>query len=208
MLAIADILPVMTAYIDRGFVYRFVNKPFAEWFDRPRRNARAAMREIIGAETFAGRRADAGAALAGSGSSSPPSSSIRAAGRWRCRSNMCRGRIRAGEVRGIIVVATDVTEQRVDQRALRESEERFRRIANSAPVMMWVTRLDRRRDFVNEAYAEFACGPGCDHEEARLLDWRTRIHPEDASGSSLRASPARRAGAFTLEARYKRHDGE
>ena len=44
---------------------------------------------------------------------------------------------------------------------------------------MWVTRLDRARDFVNEAYAEFACGPGCGIEEARSLDWRSRIHPDD-----------------------------
>ena len=53
------------------------------------------------------------------------------------------------------LLVTDVTEQRVAERALRESEERFRRIANSAPAMMWVTRLDRTRDFVNDAYVEF-----------------------------------------------------
>ena len=42
-----------------------------------------------------------------------------------------------------------MTEQRSAERALRESEARFRRIANSAPAMMWVTRLDRARDFVS-----------------------------------------------------------
>ena len=77
------------------------------------------------------------------------------------------------------IVVTDITEQRSTERALRESEERFRRIANSAPVLMWVTRLDRVRDFVNDTYAEFVCGPGFDPEEAWLLDWRTRIHPDD-----------------------------
>ncbi len=52
----------------------------------------------------------------------------------------------------------DVTEQRAAERALRESEERFRRIADQAPVLMWVTRLDRTRDFVNDAYVEFVGG--------------------------------------------------
>ena len=84
-----------------------------------------------------------------------------------------------GHVRGIMVLLQDVTEQRIAERALRESEARFRRIANSAPAMMWVTRRDQVRDFVNEAYADFACGPGCDHEQARTLDWRARIHPDD-----------------------------
>ena len=65
------------------------------------------------------------------------------------------------------------------------------------------------RDFVNEAYAEFACGPGCDLETARTLDWRDRIHPDDvdrivAESVAGEASTAR----FTLEGRYRRYDGE
>jgi PAS domain S-box-containing protein len=74
---------------------------------------------------------------------------------------------------------------------------------------MWVTRLDRVRDFVNDVYAEFACGPDCDPEDARKLDWRERIHPDDverivAESIAGEASLKR----FTLEGRYRRHDGE
>jgi hypothetical protein len=36
MLAIADLLPVMCAYVDRSFTYRFLNKGLAEWFEKPR----------------------------------------------------------------------------------------------------------------------------------------------------------------------------
>jgi len=73
-------------------------------------------------------------------------------------------------------------------------------------VMMWVTRLDRTRDFVNDAYAEFA---GMTREEARVLDWRERIHPDDQD-QLVAASIAGEASLkpFTLEARYLRHDGE
>src|SRR5205823_10350687 len=81
-----------------------------------------------------------------------------------------------GEVRGIIILFEDVTEQRVAERALRESEERFRRIADNAPALMWVTRRDGVRDFVNDHYVAFT---GLSPDEARVLDWRTRIHPED-----------------------------
>ena len=63
---------------------------------------------------------------------------------------------------------------------------------------MWVTRLDRTRDFVNDAYVEFVGG---DREEARhaRLARRGSI-PTTSTGSSPRASPARRrCEPFTLE---------
>jgi len=112
----------------------------------------------------------------------------------------------AGKVIGLILLVQDITEQRGAERALKESEARFRRIADSAPVMMWVTRLDRTRDFVNDAYAEFV---GMSREEARVLDWRERIHPEDQA-RLVAESVAGEASLmpFTLEARYRRHDGE
>jgi PAS domain S-box-containing protein len=116
---------------------------------------------------------------------------------------------RSGEVRGIIILFEDVTEQRIYEKALKESEERFRRIANSAPALMWVTRIDRVRDFVNEAYATFACGPDCTIEEARTLDWKARIHPDDVErivGESIAGEASLQP--FTLEGRYRRWDGE
>ena len=55
----------------------------------------------------------------------------------------------------------------------------------------------------------FRLRPGCDLEEARTLDWRARIHPDDverivAESIAGEASLQR----FTLEGRYRRHDGE
>jgi PAS domain S-box-containing protein len=111
-----------------------------------------------------------------------------------------------GKVVGIFAQGNDVTEHHVVELALRESEERFRLIADSAPVPMWVTRIDRRRSFVNTAYQEFL---GVAYEEALNFDWRTRIHPDDAQrllAESLAGEATLKP--FALEGRYLRQDGK
>ncbi|HET9582864.1 MAG TPA: PAS domain S-box protein, partial [Bradyrhizobium sp.] len=100
----------------------------------------------------------------------------------------------------------DATDRMLAQEKLRESEQRFRLIADSAPVPIWVTKLDRTRSFANQAYVDFL---GLPFEEAIAFDWRKRLHPDDqqrvvqesiAGEASLRP--------FVLEARYQNACGE
>ncbi|MBU4039378.1 MAG: PAS domain S-box protein [Alphaproteobacteria bacterium] len=89
---------------------------------------------------------------------------------------------------------------------VRESEQRFRAIADTAPVLIWVTQQDRTRAFVNEAYVAYNGGT---YEEARLADWRAVIHPDDHErvlGESLAGEAS--GEPFSMEARYLRHDGD
>jgi PAS domain S-box-containing protein len=111
----------------------------------------------------------------------------------------------AGKAEGMFCVCTETTEKVLAERAVRESEERFRLIADSAPVPMWVTRLDRKRSFVNRAYVEFL---GISYEEAVNFDWRTVIHPDDAA-RILAESVAGEAALkpFELVGRYRSGNG-
>jgi PAS domain S-box-containing protein len=120
----------------------------------------------------------------------------------------CYNPIRDGDggVVGMFGVVTAVGGDARAEERLRESEERFRLIADSAPALMWVTRLDRRRSFVNRAYVDFL---GITYDEAVDFDWRSVIHPDDHD-RIIAESIAGEASlqTFALEGRYRRHDGE
>ena len=211
LLALADLLPVMTAYVDREERFRFVNKPYAEWMGVPRKDVLGrTLQDVLGDESYADRKPLIDAAMAGERKFFAATFEHKVRGKLALTVDYVPWVIPGTDhVEGMCIVLNDITEQRLAERSIRESEERFRRIANSAPALMWVTRLDRVRDFVNEAYADFACGPGCTFEEARTLDWRERIHPDDVDRIVAESIAGEASGkAFTLEGRYKRHDGE
>ena len=88
---------------------------------------------------------------------------------------------------------------------VKESEARFRSIADSAPVLIWVTRADRRRAFVNQAYVEFHGGT---YDQALNADWRQSLHPDDIDRVIAESVAGEATGEpFMLEARYRRQDG-
>jgi PAS domain S-box-containing protein len=206
--AVADMLPVMVAFVDRDCRYGFVNKPMSDWFERPRAEMLGkTMSELLGEQAWAQRAPLVAAALKGERKFFASDFIHPTRGSLAVQTDYMPWKDAAGAVQGLIILVQDVTEQRAAERALRESEDRFRRIANQAPVLMWVTRLDRSRDFVNDAYMDFLCTE--DREFARTYDWRQGIHPDDQQ-RIVEESVAGEATlkTFTLEARFRRGDGE
>jgi PAS domain S-box-containing protein len=103
-------------------------------------------------------------------------------------------------------IAKDITEQRQWEESLRESEERFRIMADSCPTIIWVTDAEGRIQLANRICREFI---GTRLEQVDADQWGSLIHPEDHSeymGRFLLA--VRERAPFRAEARFRRSDGE
>ncbi len=103
-------------------------------------------------------------------------------------------------------VVIDVTEERMAQQALRESDARFREAADSAPAPVWMTNRAGQIEFVNQAMALFA---GVDPSELMGDAWLRSVHPEDVPVVGARRAEAWANGhqAYRVEARFRRADG-
>lgn len=112
----------------------------------------------------------------------------------------------AGEPCGIVGVATDITEQKRADKALRESEKRYRSLANAMPQIAYTTGPEGRTEFVNQHWHRFS---GMTPESCRDFDWMNWVHPDDAGGlMALWMDSVARGEPFQAEYRLRGRDGE
>ena len=96
-------------------------------------------------------------------------------------------------------------ERREAEQALRESEQRFRHMADHAPVMVWVTEPDGQCSFVSKSWYEFT---GQEAGAGLGTGWIAALHSDDREPVyKVFASANSRREPFRLEFRLIRHDG-
>ncbi|TAN71351.1 MAG: EAL domain-containing protein [Methylobacter sp.] len=101
---------------------------------------------------------------------------------------------------------TDVTERKRATTALLESEARFRTMADSAPVLIWIASPDKFFHYFNKGWLEFT---GRTMEQEVGNGWIENVHPEDFQRcfeTYVSSFDARRE--FSMEYRLRRFDGE
>ena len=204
--AIADALPVLISYVDKDQIFRFANKAYETWFERPLSAVLGRpVHEVMSPAMYEARRPYLERALAGE-SVSYEVDFVRSTGALATQVVHVPHRDASGRTLGVYVVVSDISERKIAEQKIAESEARFRAIANSAPVLIWVTGAEAKREFVNQAYLDFL---GVTYAEALDFDWRRALHPDDLP-RILAEEPAIEPSVriVTVEARYRRSDGE
>jgi PAS domain S-box-containing protein len=93
---------------------------------------------------------------------------------------------------------TDIEDQKQSQEALRESDRRFRQLADAMPQIVWTARPGGEVDYMNRRWHEFTGLP----ESAGNAAWTQILHPDDARPSSERWAASLRDGSrFEMEIR-------
>jgi PAS domain S-box-containing protein len=105
----------------------------------------------------------------------------------------------------LLSVSRDVTATKQAEERLRESEARFRNMADHAPVMMWVTDADGSCTYLNRRWYEFT---GQAEEQALGFGWLDATHPGDrAEAERVFLAANAKHEPFRLEYRLRHADG-
>jgi PAS domain S-box-containing protein len=102
--------------------------------------------------------------------------------------------------------AADLIERSLAEEALRESDERFRFIANSAPVMIWMSDAKKQITYLNQTWLDYTDLPV---DAALGYRWVEMLHPDDLDRCrELYERAFELREPYRVEHRLRRHDGE
>ena len=106
---------------------------------------------------------------------------------------------------GLIGVSRDVTQSRLAQEQLQESENRFRTMADTAPVLIWMSDTSKGCTYFNRVWLDFT---GRTQEQEKGYGWAKSVHPDDYSHRVEQYVAAfDQQLSFTVEYRLLRFDG-
>jgi PAS domain S-box-containing protein len=112
----------------------------------------------------------------------------------------------AGEIVGASKIARDISAQKRAEEALRESNQRFRLMADSAPVLIWIADSTKGRTWFNKRWLDFT---GRTPEQEHGFGWTQNVHETDlAKCLQVYAEGFESRQPFQSEYRIRRADGE
>ena len=112
----------------------------------------------------------------------------------------------AGKPTGIASTERDITERKGTEETLRESESRFRQLAESLPQLVWTCQPEGPCDFLSKKWLDYT---GIPEASQMGFGWLEQLHPDDRAPTVASWEAAVSSGMdFHAEFRIRRHDGE
>jgi PAS domain S-box-containing protein len=107
----------------------------------------------------------------------------------------------ADRKRGFVKILRDRTDRHLAGRRLAEMEERFRQLATTIPQLVFRSRTDGSRIWVNPQWVEFT---GLDQEASLEFGWLDAVHPDDREATQAAWRGAEAAGTHRIEHRIRK----
>lgn len=111
-----------------------------------------------------------------------------------------------GTIGGIIISAEEITKHKLAEQSLRESEEKFRQLAENINEVFWMSDLAKKQVLYVSPAFEKIWGQSCEKLYAAPETWLDAVHPEDREHIAKAAREKQTTGCYDEEYRIIRPD--
>jgi PAS domain S-box-containing protein len=117
----------------------------------------------------------------------------------------CFHRDDRGEIVRVVGFTANITDRKLAEAALKESEERYRYLVESIPQLVWMADIEGTLQDINQRWSDYT---GMTLAEVQVAGWQAVVHPEDLPELVARWDVAQQArNTYQAEGRMRRHDG-
>ncbi len=110
-----------------------------------------------------------------------------------------------GGIAGVVLVFRDITERKLSEAAVRNSEQHYRAIGESIPYGVWICAPDGRNIYASESFLQLV---GITQQQCSDFGWGDVLHPDDAEGTiAAWKECVQTGGEWNREHRFRGVDG-
>ncbi|MGP1385519.1 MAG: PAS domain S-box protein [Thainema sp.] len=204
---VTNSVPALISFIDADQRYRFTNQGYEEWFAQPTVGDIYGkhIREVVGEATYAEIRPYVEQVLAGEQVTFERQALYKDGVVRHVNATYVPRFDSQGTVEGFVALVNDISAIKQAEAALRQSEERYRYLAESIPQLVWTADAGGRLLDVNQRWTEFT---GLSLEQAQIGGWQAVVHPEDIPTLNQKWTMAQQAGTdYQAEGRMRQMGG-